>query len=312
MPRQYLAPTDFAAHPLGIALGAGGLQAGVLDRALFRASQRVDKFCRRKLGYPSPTTLSTGVAAGASQLQLVSSLGFDGTPDTVVQIGTGATQETLRVAGLTNVLATPAPYAGTLTLYPGVVTQYAHNQNEPVQQLYYEQQNPQTSATSKQDQYFDFTQAGQIAEAHAPKLGLGENVRVVFVRNYPILQVVAFSVAYPWANVLDPGTPSDLFIENMEGWVRFPIGYFIPPDSVVHLTYTAGYMTLPDDVQQAVLLETAAELAWSANPYNASSMRIGSESMTFARLGTAKGEALTLMTAEAAQLLAPYVNGALT
>lgn len=311
MPRQYVTPQDFADHPLGIGLGAANLAPGILDKTLWRASARVDKHCRRRLGQPGSTTLSAATPALATSLSLAGSLGFDGTPDTVAQIGSGATQETVQVGGISAIISA-TPYPATLSLYPGKTLAYAHNAGEAVTQYYYEQQNPLTSATSKMDQYFDFTQAGQIAQAHSPRLGIGENVRVIFLRHMPILQLLAVAVAYPWANVLDTSAvPSDLFVMWSEGWIRFPIGYFDPPDSVVHVTYSAGYQTVPDDVQEAVMYEAAAELGLGVNYLGALQFRRDDYQVVFAR-PIGKQGAKTLLSERAETLLCPYVNSALT
>lgn len=300
MPRQYVSPDAFNAHPIGVGLNSGSLAAGVLDKVLFRASNRVDRFCHRKIGNCGTTTLSATVALGATQVQITSALSIDGNPDTKLQIGSGATQELVRVGGLVSVSAT-APYAATVNLYPGTSLAYGHNKGEAVQQFYYEQYNPLGSATSKMDQYFDFTQAGQIAEAHAPRLGIGDNVRVVFLRNMPILQIAAYAVAYPWANVLDQGTVSDLTIANAEGWIRTPIGYFLPPDSLVHVTYDAGYLYIPDAVQEAAIFEAAAELAMGVNYLGAAAFKRGDYSVTFTnrRSGNGQDESTLLYSQEA-------------
>lgn len=306
MPRQYVSVSDFATHPIGIAANVGSLPDGVADKLLFRASARVDRHCRHKFGVPGSTTLANASAVGASALSLTGSLGIDGTPDTLVLIGTGPTQESARVGSLGNI-GVAAPYPATLGLFPGVTTQFAHAAGEPVVAYYYEQHNLQGGATNPDDQYFDFTQAGQIAAMHAPRMGMANNVRVFFLKHAPILQVIAYAIAYPWANVLDPGSPSDLFIANAEGWVRLPVGYFAPPDSVAHVTYSAGYLSVPDDVQEAVILEAATELGFGTNYLGAAQFRRGDYMVEFtprtpARDGTIKN----LLSSRAESLLASY------
>jgi hypothetical protein len=166
-------------------------------------------------------------------------------------------------------------------LYQGQALANAHGAGETVQQFYYEQLNPLGASTSAMDQYFDFTQQGQVAYAHAPKWGLGQNIRTFFLKHTPILQLVAFATAYPWANVLDPATITDLFVEFVEGWLRLPIGYFSPPDSVIHVTYNGGFASVPEQVYEAVIFEAAAELGQSQNPYGVLSFKRADYAVNF-------------------------------
>lgn len=319
MPRMYVTPLDFVTDPLGSALlpQQGQVSAtdgafvpnGVVERLLWRASARVDKYCKRRLGAPGTTTLGANLSPGATAIPLTSCIGFDGTPDTVITLGTGSASETLRCEGL--VAVTPRdPFPATVNLLSGTATQFAHNQGEPIAESYYEQRRLVGGETTSVDMYYDFTQQGQIAQMHAPQQA-GENVRKVFLSGYPILSITDVSVVYPWANVADHiGSTSDLSVMNAEGWYQFPIGYFVPPGSFVQTTYRGGWSYLPDDVQQAVIWEAASILALSYNPYGVHSDKSGVRETVYAQLNPRRKSTL-LFSQEAEVLLEDYINVAL-
>lgn len=281
MPRQYIRPDQFLNHPLasngGWSFnGVGTLMPGQLEGMIARASARVDRACKRRFGMPGSTNLAEDVLAGATTIKVDSLINLDDPPAMLFQIGAAGsgTQETVQI-GTTSVVGTYAlPIPGAATLYNGTALQYAHSAGEPVVGYWFEQSNLKGGATSATDQYWDLTQEGQIAMGHAPRMGLGQIVRTVFLRAYPIQSILSVQVTYPWANSIDPGVVSDLFVVYAEGWYRFPVGYFVPNDSVVWTAYRAGYDTIPDDIQEAVLYEVASELAMARNPLGA--MSIGS------------------------------------
>jgi hypothetical protein len=244
-------------------------------------------------------------AAGTTSLSLASTLGLDGGPGTVLQVGTGGTQEMVRVARVAVAAGATSPFPGTATLSAGAALRYAHSQGEPVVAFYYEQQNPLGSSTSRMDQYWDLTQAGQIARGHAPMPMAGDNVRVVFLRNPPLGQVQSLAVAYPWSDALDGADVTGLLVDNDEGWVRFPLGYFLPPDSVVHVTYTGGFQQVPDDVQEAVIYYAASSLALGVNFLGASTSHSGDASVTFTRSAGPDASGFPYVQ-EAERLLRPY------
>lgn len=298
--RQYVSAASFLRHRLGKSLGAASFDPGEVDEALANASARADSYCNRHFGVPGATTLTASASAGSNALALASSLGIDGTTHTLLQIGSGATQEIVQCGYLTLTEPLTNPYPGTVTLYPGATLAYSHNAGEQVQAFYYEQYNSIGSATTPLDQSFDLTQQGQIAAAHAPSWSMGQNARRVFLRNMPLLQILSVSIIYPWNNQLDPGVPSDLLIAHEQGWIRFPLGIFNPPDSVVTVAYSAGYGTAPSDVREAVMFETAAELGTAkSNAYGLASERVGDESRSFG--------ARSLLTARAEELLCKWV-----
>lgn len=311
MPRQYVSPAAFNAHPIGAGLKSSTLAAGVLDGALVRASARCDRHCRRLFAAPGATTLSANAAQGASVIVVTDllALAVDPSPMTVVTINAGqATAETVQLGGYTGLdLTTPAPHGGTLKLYPGVTLRYTHVSGEPIQAYHFEQSPLEGGATRQFDGLWDLTQQGQVAHAHAP-MGAGADVRVVFLKQMPILQVVAVSISYPWANVLDPADVTALTVEAAEGWYRFPIGNFAPGGSVAQTTYLAGHYSVPDDVQQAVIYETAAELAFGTNFLGSQEFRRGNYSVRMlgrANDKTTGGRAL-LFAQESEALLEPF------
>lgn len=280
MPRMYIRPDTFLQHPVsmygGYAFnGASTFGIGVLEGMIARASARIDNATNRKWGIPGTTTLSKAALAGATSLSLASLINLDDAPALLLQIGTGATQETVQIGTIHIPGAYALPIPGTVTLYAGSALQYNHSQGDPVVGYWYEQSNVRGGSTSNTDGYWDLTQEGQIGMAHSPRGGQGGIVRVVFLRGFPIQKILSITVTYPWANAQDPGVVSDVFDGYAEGWYRFPIGYYVPSDSVVWTAYRSGYDTMPDQIQEAVIFEVAGELAMARNPLGAISVGSG-------------------------------------
>lgn len=315
MPRQYITAAEFSAHPIGVKLNAGALGTGILAGAIERASSRCDEFCRRRLGLPGQTTLQGATVVGATSLILADAyaIGVDLGPDVVLQIGAGATQETVQVAWMTGFNPAGGNNQATINLLPGVTLQYAHGGGEAVVALYLEQSDLQGGATDPTDQAFAETQAGQLAQAHAPRLGVAESVRVVFLKNFPIVQVVKVQIAYPWANALDTGNVADLTIDWKEGWYRFPIGYFAPRGGLVYTTYLGGFSPVPSLVKTAMIYEVAAELAFGENYLGAQEYSRGNYRVRMAGRAADKNQSgrSLLFAHEAEEALRPFRNAAI-
>jgi len=284
MPRLYLTPAEVLETPLGIALAGqlAQLGPGVLDKLLFRVAQRCDSYCRKRLGMPGITTLSAAVTPGVTSLPVASTLGFDNQTEQAVLLDSGGNQELLPLlpGGVTVTSFTP-PYPGILTLAQPV--SLAHPQGTPLQGVYYE--TDEAGRASSSDVYADaFTQEAQIALAHAPLMIRGMDfTRMVFLKQYPVVQLLRIEHCYSFDNVFEQIDPSTVTINPAAGWYKFRLGTVVLPQGLVRTTYFAGYQVIPDDVKQACLAYLRDELQMFANPYGAISVAMGKRSQNFGR-----------------------------
>lgn len=290
MPRLYLTPGELAEMPLGIGLQSSlnQLGAGVLDKLLFRASQRCDSFCQKRLGAPQTTTLAANVSAGATSISVASTLGWDNLAEQAVILNPGgATQETILIqpGGVT---ITPtagvvvAPYPGTLTLATGCV--YGHSTGETIQGCYMEV--TEAGSSSSSDPYTESlqTQAMQLALAHLPPARTALT-RVIFLKNYPIISIQNIEHAFSFVNQFNK---IDLSIETIvptEGWYRFNVGTVILREGIMRTTYTGGYQTVPDDIKEACSYFVADEMERMSNPFGAISLTLGKKSQRWEAKG---------------------------
>src|SRR5438874_2506649 len=141
MPRLYLSSAELKESVLGYSMAGpiNALSAAALDKLLFRASERVDGFCKRRLQTIGSTTISgsSTIVAGSTSLPIVSTLTFDNKDEQAVTIGTGGTQETILIqSGGVSVTSFTSPYPGTLTL--DTPTQFNHSVGESVVGIYKE------------------------------------------------------------------------------------------------------------------------------------------------------------------------------
>lgn len=299
MPRLYLSPTELNQSPVGLALAGqiGQLASGVLDQLLFRASERVDSACKKRIGAPLATTVGTGgIAAGGTTLPVASTLGFDNLDEQAVVIDSGATQETIPILpGGVTVSSFTSPYPGTLAL--ATPCAFAHAQGVAVQGCYREV--TEAGKSSSSDVYAEaFTQEAQIALAHAPMMAKGMDfTRKVFLKNYPIVQVLGVQHSYSFDNVFIPIDQTSLAIDAKAGIYTFRIGTVIIPQGLVQTTYTAGHMTVPDDLKTATMYYLADQLLAFANPYGAIEISMGKRRQKF--LSEKTGQTMYEMQAEA-------------
>jgi hypothetical protein len=266
MPRMYVSPSQFTEFPASLAfpLQVGQLQAvsGAMDQLLARASQRVDRYCRKRIGAPPLTAVGTGgITAGATALPVASTLGFDNGQEQAVIIGTatGGIQETIAVApGGITVSSWTSPYAGEITLLTPVT--YSHALGEPVQGCY--QEVTTTGSSSSSDTWSDalISQQSQIAMAHAPRLADGNLTRIIFTKHYPILSVLLIEHMYPFTDTYITLDAQSIGIEPAAGFFRLILGSVVFPQGLFRTTYTAGFATVPDDVMEATALYAADEL----------------------------------------------------
>lgn len=272
--------------PQGVVLAPyiAQLQAnpGALDLALMRASERCDGYCRKRLGAPLSTTVAApGIAAGQTLLPVTSTLGWDDKEEQAVQLGVGlSTQETVAIipGGITLTSYLP-PYPGTITL--ATPTANAHNANETVQGVY--QEITQAGSSSSSDTYSEvFTQEAQLALAHMPAIGQGNNLtRLVFVKSYPIVSVIAVEHAYPFNDTYYPLNAQATVTNPKAGFFRLSLGSIALPQGMFRTTYLGGFQTVPGAVKQATAYYFADECLIFQNAAGALSHTLGHRNQTF-------------------------------
>src|SRR6266566_4866071 len=114
MPRLYLTSTELKEGPLGYSMAGpiNALSASALDKLLFRASERVDSFCKRRLQTIGSTTISgiLTITVGSIFIPVVSTLNFDNKDEQAVTLGSGGNQETILIqSGGVTVTNTDSP-----------------------------------------------------------------------------------------------------------------------------------------------------------------------------------------------------------
>lgn len=292
MPRLYLTPSELSELPLGLSPQVASiisqLGSGVLDKMLFRASQRCDRYCQKRLQAPGTTTLSQNASAGATSISLASTLTFDDLAEQAVILNPGGgSQETVLIQpGGVSVTSFTSPYPGTLALASGL--QFGHSSGEAVQGCYMEVSEAGSSSTS--DPYTESlqTQAMQLALAHLPPARTALT-RVVFTKSYPIIKVYNLEHAFSFTNEFNA---VDMTIESIvptEGWIRFNVGYVILREGLMRMTYTGGYQVIPDDIKIATSYYLADQIAQWVNPFGLAHLSMGKRSQSW---DVSKGSAL--------------------
>lgn len=282
-------PTDLTDTVIGqiFATQIAGLPTGAIDAALFRASRRADGFTKRRLQAPGATTIGiAGCSVGATSIPLVSTLGIDNLEEQAIIVGTGGTQETLLITPGSVKPTTPLayPYPGTVTVSPGC--QFNHSSEEPVQCVYIETR--MTGSSSGQDLYEDVvTQQAQIAAAHAGGYVTltGDRTRHFWLDQYPLGILYAVEHAYPYTNEFEPLDVSALLIEDPTfSHMKVGVGVFMLAGGMLKATYTAGYQTVSEDIQEAVTYYLADELRLMKNPENAIQHQMGKRNIKLSNI----------------------------
>lgn len=268
MPRFYVAATDLQSYPAAIAFPAQIAQlqavAGALDKLVARASRRVDGYARKRIGSIPATTIATGggIAAGATSVNLTSTVGLDNGQELALTLGVGlATQETIPLApGGVNVTSWATPYPGTITLLQP--TANAHSAGETVQGCYQEVSTVGSSSSSDtySDSLISLNQAAQLAQAHAPQFATVGLTRVIFLKQYPILSLLKIEHMLPIDTTYETLDSTNVGIHPSAGYLRLPLGTFVLPEGLFRTTYTAGFASVPDDIAEATSLYAADEL----------------------------------------------------
>jgi hypothetical protein len=187
-----------------------------------------------------------------------------------VQIGT----ETILIKpGGVSVTNWASPYPGTVNL--ASATQFSHNSGDPVTFLYKE--TTEAGGSSSSDPYAEamFTQEAEIAYAHMPSMSQGGLTRVVFLRNYPIINISAIEHAFSFSSQFSSVDTSVEIPAPHDGWYRFQPGSVILREGLMRTTYTGGFQSVPDDIKEATSLFFAIQMRMLANPYGASEVQMG-------------------------------------
>lgn len=276
--------------PIGVALAnpLEQLGAGVLDKLLARVSQRADGYCSKRLQAPGSSTLVGGVSAGATQINVASTLTLDNQSEQAVMLDTGnATQETALIQpGGVQVTSWVSPYPGTITLATGL--QFGHSNGASATYVY--QEVGETGRASMSDPYTEalMSQAAQLALAHLPPVHVGLN-RIQFLKNYPILSVLRVEHSYSFDttyNLLysssDPTFTGGIIVEPTAGFFRYRVGTVVIPEGFTRTTYTGGLLSIPDDVKLACAYYFMDEMLAFVNPYGAVDVSMGKRRQSFA------------------------------
>lgn len=266
MPRLYVSVNTFLLYPEALTFPAQilRLQAlpGALDILLANASKRVDMYCRKKLVSQPTTAVATGgIAAGATSVPVLATLGFDGEQEQAVILGSGGTQEIVPLApGGIAVSSWTSPYPGSLTL--AQPTSYAHSAGEAVQGCYQEVSTVGSSGSSDvaSESLLQLNQAAQLARAHAPQFDTNNLARLIFLKQYPIGQLFKLEHMLPIDTQYSDLNASQVGIHPSAGYIRLPLGSFVLPEGLFRSTYTAGYQFATDAIQQATALYAADAL----------------------------------------------------
>jgi hypothetical protein len=265
MPRIYLSSSELALYPVAITfsyeLSRITALSGAMDRLLARASRRVDSFARKRIVSPPATTIGVGgIAAGGTSLPMTSTLGFDNGQEEAVIIGSGGSQEIIPVApGGVSVTNWASPYPGTITLAQGCA--YSHSAGEAAQGCYQEISkvgNP--SGRDMEDAaWSDLDQQAEIALMHSALNAL-PTTRKIFLKCYPIVTLHKLEHALSiGSEYTDLGT-SGVAIHPSAGWIRMPVGSLVTAEGLFRATYTAGFTTTPEEIQEATAWYVADEL----------------------------------------------------
>lgn len=291
MPRLYVSPQEVAqsAFGVGVASSLARLASGVVDAMLWRASQRCDTFCEKRLQAPGSSTLTATVSAGSTTLTVASTLTLDDLAELAVIIDVGnSNQETIEIVpGGVAVAGAPTgivyPYPGTITLKSPL--QFGHSNGAPVQYCYKEV--GEAIKASQSDPYSEAlqSQAAQLALAHLPAMHVGLT-RIVFTKAYPIQTVYTVEHAYSFDTtynlVYDNSNPTftgGIILEPTAGFYRFRVGTVVTPEGMVRTTYSAGYTVIPDDIKRAVILYFTDDLQQMINPWRVKSEKQGKRTL---------------------------------
>lgn len=277
--RLYLTPAELLVSPLylGISQYLSQLPAGSVDLMLARASERVDRYCQKRLQAPGSSTLTANALAGATIISVQSTLTLDNLSEQAVRINPGGSNEetVLIMPGGVSVANSPIvdmPYPGTITLASPL--SFGHSSGETAQYVYKEV--TEAGSSSSSDPYTEAlqTQAMQLALAHLPPARTALT-RVFYTKAFPIINIYGIEHAFSFVNQFNP---IDLSIESIvpsEGWVRFNVGTVILREGLMRVTYTGGYSVIPDDVKTACAYYFAEEVQMAVNPFGLQQLTMG-------------------------------------
>ena len=143
----------------------------------------------------------------------------------------------------------------------------------------------------------------------------GDGEDEVLLTNTPITAIGAVVVTDQWAGDSETYSSSD-FITNLKtGLLKFSptltsgtVKYFTPGVQNVSVTYTAGYATIPETVQQACCDIIKAMYAQGSSTNNPALMseKMGEYSWTAGRVNTSLADLNSILPASARAALAPY------
>lgn len=259
---------------IGLASQIAALSQQQLCQLLSRASTRVDRFTRRKIGAPLATTIAASpvVSVGSTLIGLNSTLSLDNTDNQCLVLGSSGNYEIIPIVPGS---VTTTTYSGN---YPGTVqlatpTTYAHPTGETVQCAW--QETHEVGSSSSIDVFTEaITQEAQIAAAHQPVLSGGNMTRVVYLDSYPIQQVVQVQGSYSYSDAYFPVALDGVILSPVDGFFLLPLGTPLYEGSFVQVTHISGYQAVPDDVKTATMWYAGEELMLTNAAYAQGMVRL--------------------------------------
>jgi hypothetical protein len=145
----------------------------------------------------------------------------------------------------------------------------------------------EAGGSSSSDPYAQImlTQEAEIAYAHMPSMSQGGLTRVIFLKAYPIINILAIEHAFSFATQFNAVDVTAQIPVPSEGLYRFSPGTMILREGLVRTTYTGGYQSIPDDIKEATSLFFAVQMRLLANPYGAIEQLLGKRKTRWAASG---------------------------
>lgn len=291
----------------GLNYPLGGEEGDVIAEAIMDASVEADDHVRRRLSRPGATTVSAN--STGSVINVASTIGLDvgSGDDSYVQVNNSALYKILEV-DITNY---SPPYPGTITVAPTIVGTISAGMS--VQGVTKERTNVTGLGTNFNDGAGIETQEAQTAIAHSPHDSLNTLVRYVWVTSPPIHKIVSIGVILGWAGNVSPLPLDTIAVSADQGWIRLPIGMFVPPGSDVEIVYIGGYQQLSRSMQSAITLLAADNLASGLAPLATgyATAEVGGSRVsttTKARRGRMVDDEVTTLRGMALQKLDPHIR----
>lgn len=143
----------------------------------------------------------------------------------------------------------------------------------------------------------------------------GDGTDEVLVTNTPVTVIGDIVVTDQWAGDSETFTSADMITNLKTGLIKFKptltsgtVKYFVPGVQNVSVTYTAGYATIPETIQQACcdLIKAMYAQGSSTNNPALQSEKLGEYSWSAGRIGNEIADLNSILPASVRAALAPY------